>query len=510
MADNINVTQGTGTQMATDLIGEVHHPRVKIQIGEDGTANDVSSENPIPVTTQEGLATEAKQDLANNSLASIDEKLPALSSGRIPVDVGGATVNITGPVTVSNEVEIKNDSGNPIPVTESFESYEVLTNGSNLVLGANESFTGEAFDITKFSVLNVNVFSDVSSATNGVKVEFSPDGINWYHDHKTSYVSGTGIGFIFNCEFKFARVVYTNGAIAQSVFNLQTIAKKTYTESSLYTLDQTVKGSMFSKLVKSALTAKNPSGDYVSVDCTNGGNLKVSIEEVEGTLPVNTGLVQPLTNAQLRSGAIAVIADINGGTKIDIGVGGNTSLVSPANPLPVSVSGISTEAKQDITNERIGALNEAAPASDTASSGLNGRLQRIAQRISSLIGILPPARGKQIIDQSLSVTTAINEVLNVNLKANTVGFKSVLTSAIGTQAVQFSEVGIPCRSITVQNSTGVTIEVRSVFSDDFNNEFFYLPTGSFGTFKFSDVNQVTVKRLDNQNAQVRVTAYWEN
>lgn len=37
-------------------------------------------------------------------------------SGRVPVDIGGATVNITGPVTVTNEVEIKNDAGNPIPV----------------------------------------------------------------------------------------------------------------------------------------------------------------------------------------------------------------------------------------------------------------------------------------------------------------------------------------------------------------------------------------------------------
>jgi len=35
-----------------------------------------------------------------------------------------------------------------------------------------------------------------------------------------------------------------------------------------------------------------------------------------------------------------------------------------------------------------GALTETAPASDTASSGLNGRLQRIAQRLSSLITAL--------------------------------------------------------------------------------------------------------------------------
>jgi hypothetical protein len=41
----------------------------------------------------------------------------------------------------------------------------------------------------------------------------------------------------------------------------------------------------------------------------------------------------------------------------------------------------------------IGATNETAPASDTASSGLNGRLQRIAQRLSSIISVLPTALG---------------------------------------------------------------------------------------------------------------------
>lgn len=43
--------------------------------------------------------------------------------------------------------------------------------------------------------------------------------------------------------------------------------------------------------------------------------------------------------------------------------------------------------------DSIGALTETAPASDTASSGLNGRLQRVAQRITSLIALLPTALG---------------------------------------------------------------------------------------------------------------------
>lgn len=41
----------------------------------------------------------------------------------------------------------------------------------------------------------------------------------------------------------------------------------------------------------------------------------------------------------------------------------------------------------------IGALTETAPATDTASSGLNGRLQRIAQRITSLIALIVQSTG---------------------------------------------------------------------------------------------------------------------
>lgn len=40
-------------------------------------------------------------------------------------------------------------------------------------------------------------------------------------------------------------------------------------------------------------------------------------------------------------------------------------------------------------NAIIGATNETAPATDTASSGLNGRLQRIAQRLTSMIALMP-------------------------------------------------------------------------------------------------------------------------
>lgn len=63
------------------------------------------------------------------------------------------------------------------------------------------------------------------------------------------------------------------------------------------------------------------------------------------------------------------------------------------------------------TNTEIGGLTETAPATDTASSGLNGRLQRIAQRITSLIGLFPTSIGPKAKAGALAVTTATDDPL---------------------------------------------------------------------------------------------------
>lgn len=51
MADNVAITAGSGTNMATDDIGGVHYPRAKMTWGPDGTANDtdVATGKPLPI-----------------------------------------------------------------------------------------------------------------------------------------------------------------------------------------------------------------------------------------------------------------------------------------------------------------------------------------------------------------------------------------------------------------------------------------------------------------------------
>jgi len=50
---------------------------------------------------------------------------------------------------------------------------------------------------------------------------------------------------------------------------------------------------------------------------------------------------------------------------------------------------VTTNTALSTANDRLGPADETAPASDTASAGLNGRLQRLAQRLSSILTKLP-------------------------------------------------------------------------------------------------------------------------
>jgi hypothetical protein len=132
----------------------------------------------------------------------------------------------------------------------------------------------------------------------------------------------------------------------------------------------------------------------VSGTVTTGGltdaQLRASAVPVSGTVTASG----PLTDTQLRAAAVPVSGTFFQGTQP----------VSAASlPLP---SGAATEATLDT---RTGALTETAPATDTASSGLNGRLQRIAQRITSLIGQIPATLGQKTKANSLAVTLASDQ-----------------------------------------------------------------------------------------------------
>lgn len=56
MADNVAITAGSGTTIATDDVGGIQYQRVKVTWGVDGTGTDTSASNPLPVVQTGALA----------------------------------------------------------------------------------------------------------------------------------------------------------------------------------------------------------------------------------------------------------------------------------------------------------------------------------------------------------------------------------------------------------------------------------------------------------------------
>ena len=130
---------------------------------------------------------------------------------------------------------------------------------------------------------------------------------------------------------------------------------------------------------------------------------------INGQNRVVEGLVSTGGVAGLKKGANASAVTGSAYQALDTVVGGAGTAGTPApdvvtvqgiaggTPLPVSgtvtTSGDATAANQTTEITDIGGLTDAAPASDTASASLNGRLQRIAQRLTSIIALLPTSLG---------------------------------------------------------------------------------------------------------------------
>lgn len=161
----------------------------------------------------------------------------------------------------------------------------------------------------------------------------------------------------------------------------------------------------------SAMTLKFTDGTQLTKITDGAGT--VTTKQL-GTAVTNTdvGLVTNTVIHGLSSGG--------GGSYVDVKVTPSGALVAD---ITSNGANIATETTLSAQNTLIGAVTETAPASDTASSGLNGRLQRIAQRLSSLIALLPASLGQKTSAASLAVVIASD---------NTVATTDAATSSLDT------------------------------------------------------------------------------
>lgn len=133
----------------------------------------------------------------------------------------------------------------------------------------------------------------------------------------------------------------------------------------------------------------------VAVDTNSGnksdGTQRVVLATDQPTVPVDTGLVQPTTPTDTQPVSASSLPLPTGASTLSEQQTQTTHLASIAGEDFATQTTLATRLSESDFDTKTGSLTETAPASDTASSGLNGRLQRIAQRLTSLIALFPTA-----------------------------------------------------------------------------------------------------------------------
>ena len=203
----------------------------------------------------------------------------------IPEDSINVTVDV-GSLVVANTEEEK------VPVN--LVTVTSTGNTTSVNLQANGVFTGASEDVSGVGTILVGLFSNLPSAPGGLIFQTSPNQVDWYPIEVFTYENDSPSVYSMSAIFKYFRVRYINTGAPTTKFHIQTFYKQSYVKPSSHRMSDIISGENDAELVKAVLTAMKPDNLYTNIHATNGGNLKVSLEEYDnglGRLPVdNTGI----------------------------------------------------------------------------------------------------------------------------------------------------------------------------------------------------------------------------
>lgn len=152
MADNIDVTPGTGKTVAADDIGGVLHQRVKVVLGADATSDgDVSSANPMPVSDAGGSLTVDGSVAASNFPSTVDTNSGNKSASTVRVVLATDQPALTNKLLVTPDLPSGASTAAKQPAlgTAGTPSADVITvQGVTSMTALKVDGTGGSFPVT--------------------------------------------------------------------------------------------------------------------------------------------------------------------------------------------------------------------------------------------------------------------------------------------------------------------------------------------------------------------------
>jgi hypothetical protein len=154
------------------------------------------------------------------------------------------------------------------------------SNSTSTPLGVSGVFTGTFVEVLDYLHITLQVKSDVASATDGLVIEWSPDGTNIDESDSFTVPLNKGKVFTFGPQAQYYRIKYTNGGSAQTFFRLQTILKTGLQKASSHRISDQINTQDDAELVKSILTGENTAlpAQFLNIKANSAGRLLVSDE----------------------------------------------------------------------------------------------------------------------------------------------------------------------------------------------------------------------------------------
>jgi hypothetical protein len=200
----------------------------------------------------------------------------------------------------------KIDSSNSLPIKLKNTGLESIGNTSQSNLGISGVFTGTWEDCLNYGVVTVGISVDQDSAIDGLRVEWSHDGITVDDVDTFTVFANTSKVFSFGPARRYCRIVYTNDGIITTKFDLQTILRNVYTKSSSHRIQDNIVGEDDVEVVKAIMAGKDEINGLFENVSTFKGALSIS----DG-LRHKTGLNLKLHQPDTVSTTIAVATVVN-------------------------------------------------------------------------------------------------------------------------------------------------------------------------------------------------------
>ena len=229
----------------------------------------------------------------------------------VDVPAGGGVEATALRVTIASDstgVLSVDDNGGTLTVDANTTADTGNTTAATLGIGAN--FTGTGFDLTNYASWSISVFSNVASATNGLKIEWSENNSNWDFSDSSDYVASVGNMITFGRKARYVRVNYTNGVTGQTTFRVFAWGHSVFTRQTRKFLKAALTDADTAQVVVAAMQGHSSAGGgaWVDVKANPSGALVVDASGSVGGIGTATNIAAQVTVTNSSTAVVAARA----------------------------------------------------------------------------------------------------------------------------------------------------------------------------------------------------------